>query len=211
MMSDWIVTSSPVVGSSEDQQGRFADQGGHGDHRALRHAAGEFVRIPPGPTGRLGMETRRSASIACFIARNGATAMLELVDIGQLAADGNTGFNARASWNTMLISATADLRIAFSSRPSSRRREQNATRSGARAGWLDAKDRQSDERLAASGLADHGGECAFLQVTAHLVQHRREFTGRRAERPAVILDFEQFAAHRRRLGSVRSEMASPSR
>ncbi len=38
----------------EDQERRPADQRGHGDHRALRHAAGEFVRILPRPALRLG-------------------------------------------------------------------------------------------------------------------------------------------------------------
>ena len=51
--------------------------------------------------------------------------------------------------------------------------EQDAA-AAALEGWrLDAEDRQSDQRLAAAGLAHHGGHHAGLQPIGDAMQHRQ--------------------------------------
>ncbi len=112
MMSDWIVTSSPVVGSSRIRS----------DGWQISDAMAIIARCAMPPENSCGycrarrsgsgMETFRSASIACFIAALRPPPCWSCQTSASWRPTVNTGLRAaRASWKTMLISAPRMRRI----------------------------------------------------------------------------------------------------
>ena len=212
MMSDWIVTSQAGRGLVQDQQRRRADQRRHGDHHALRHAARELVRILPGAAlGFRDIHLPQRLDRARHRGRR-AAAMLQPDHVGQLPADGEH----RVQRRPRVLEDDADPLAPDASQARRIKREKvgtlehdppGAAREGGR---LDAQDRKRDQRLAAAGFAHHRGHRRLAQGEADIVQHRHQPSGGRTERAGIPLD-RQLVRHRRRLGSVKSDTASPSR
>lgn len=211
-----------------DEQPGLAGQG-HGDERALTHAAGELVRVVLESTVGVG-----DAHLLEHVARVGrgllaGHALVPLEHLGDLSADGDDGVEG----GERVLEDHADVTAATLAHLLVGEGEQVGAVEVDRAGHLvaaggqQAHDRERGHRLAAAGLADQADGLPGLDVEAHPVDggegglplpaegHRQVAHGQQgsagARAGAARRGGGRHAAHLRLLGSRASRSDSPMR